>query len=388
VHHVVEAVQAAGPRTLVLVDELMAGTDPEEGAALARVVLRWLADRGGVTLVTTHLSDLKLFAHSEPGLANAGMSFDPDSRTPLYRLQAGVPGSSNAIATAARLGLPAELLDAARQGRGDAAGRLEAALASLEAERAQMAAARAQARSAEAEAKRIREEYAELHAQLAAKRRTASEDARREAARMVTDAKARIEQVVRDLRSRGADRDSIHSAHQTLRQLEASTQPLAETAAPRADAAGARAPTPGDRVWVRGLLREGILEEVDAGGRARVRLGNVPFAVAFADLERLGDAAPQAPPRGGYAAPQSEEPQAARLDVRGMERADAITALEQFLDRAVLHGSPQLEIVHGKGTGVLRRAVQDLLARHPDVAEFRLGAHGEGGSGVTVVKLR
>ncbi len=402
--HVVDAVRSTGPRTLVLLDELMAGTDPEEGAALARVVLRTLADGGGVTLVTTHLSDLKLFAHSEPGLANAGMAFDAESHVPLYRLQPGVPGSSNAFATAARFGMPDALLAAARHERGDAAGRLEKALASLEAERAQMSLAREQARAAESEAKRIREEYAELYAQVVAKRRTASDDARREAARIVADARARIEQAVRDIRATNANRDSIRAAHDAVRSIEDAARPEidadggvaggGEPSAPGGvETGGPRAPQPGDRVWVRSLAREGILESMDASGRARVLLGNVPFAVPANEVERLG-AAPATPSGGAgargsghYTAPEVEHT-SPRLDLRGMERAEAITAIESFLDRQVLQGSPQVEIVHGKGTGVLRRAVQELLAQHPDVAEFHLGEHNEGGSGATIAKLR
>jgi DNA mismatch repair protein MutS2 len=392
--HVLEALHAAGPRTLVLLDELMAGTDPEEGAALARVVLRRLAAAGGATLVTTHLSDLKLFAHAEPGVANAGMAFDPDSRAPLYKLQPGVPGASNAFAIAARIGMDADLLEAARHERGDAAGRLESALVALAGERDRMAAARAAAEATTAEAERMREENAAVHAQLVAKRRTVTDEARREAAALVAGAKARIEHVVRELRSGGATREAIRAAHDAVRDLER------ETSAPDAASADALAgrlaatpgpPRPGDPVRVRPLGRDGILEEIDAAGRARVRVGNVPVVVPASALDALGPAAaPAVPPgrgTGGYVAPEIE-PVAARLDLRGFERAAALAAVESFLDRLVLQGSSQGEIVHGKGTGVLRRAVQEMLARHPDVAEFRLGEHNEGGSGVTVVKLR
>jgi DNA mismatch repair protein MutS2 len=131
------------------------------------------------------------------------------------------------------------------------------------------------------------------------------------------------------------------------------------------------------------------LEEVPAGGRARVRFGNVTVTVASADVARAGP--PPAPPpaavRGGYTAPESP-PVASRLDLRGLERLPALEALEAFLDHMVLQGTSVAEIVHGKGTGVLRRAVAEYLARHPDIVEFRLGEHGEGGSGVTIAKLR
>jgi DNA mismatch repair protein MutS2 len=391
--HVLEALRAAGPRTLVLLDELMAGTDPEEGAALARVVLRRLVAAGGMTLVTTHLSDLKLFAHAEPGVSNAGMAFDPDSRAPLYRLQAGVPGASNALAIAARVGMEADLLEAARAERGEAAGRLESALVALEAERARLEAARRDAEAATVEAQRMREEHAVLYAELVTKRRTATDEARREAAEIVAGTKARIEQVVRELRAGGATREGIRAAHDAVREMEekvaARPEPDAEAPAGAAPAGGLRI---GDPVRVRPLGRDGILEELDATGRARVRLGNIPVVVPAADLDPLGPIPAAAAPKpaarpGGYVAPDLE-PVAPRLDLRGFERAAALDAVAGFIDRLVLQGSQQGEIVHGKGTGVLRRAVQEMLQDHPDVAEFRLGEHGEGGSGVTIVKLR
>jgi DNA mismatch repair protein MutS2 len=393
VRHVVEAVRAAGPRTLVLVDELMAGTDPEEGAALATVVLRRLAALGATALVTTHLAALKLFAHTEPGVANAGMAFDSQSRTPLYRLEPGVPGSSNALATAARLGLDAELLDEARRERGESAGRLEAALAALHAERARFEAARESARAAEVEAQRIREEHAQELARLASKRRTAMADARREAADFLAQAKARIENTVRELRAAQASTDSIRAAHQELRTVEVELrEQTGDAARPDAPSVTGEPPRVGDRVWVRALEREGILEEVDAGGRAQVRFGNVTLVVTASDLQRVGP--PAAPggtarpaPVGGYTAPDLPAVPT-RLDLRGLERGAALSALEDFLDRLLLQGTHQGEIVHGKGTGALRRAVQEHLAKRADVEAFRLGEHHEGGTGVTIVTLR
>jgi DNA mismatch repair protein MutS2 len=388
--HVQAAVQAAGPRTLVLLDELMAGTDPEEGAALARVVLRRLVERGASTLVTTHLAALKLFAHTEPGLANAGMEFDTTSRTPRFRLQQGVPGSSNAIAIAERVGLDPELLLAARSERGEAAGRLESALAALEEERTRLAASRDAAESAAAEARRMREEHATALAALTGRRREALAQARREAADLVSRARARVEEAVLRVRAERASGESVRAARSGLREVLAEVDAGAEAAAPPPEVSDEPA-RPGDPVWVRSLGRDGILEEVDAGGRALVRLGNVALRVAASEVLRLtaregGVAVPAA--SGGYAGPDSSAPAATRLDLRGMERGEALAALGAFLDRMLLQGVDRSEIVHGKGTGVLRRAVAEFLARHPQVSGYRLGEHGEGGSGVTIVTLR
>ncbi|MFQ5598942.1 MAG: endonuclease MutS2 [Candidatus Krumholzibacteriia bacterium] len=390
--HVGGALERAGPRLLALMDEFMAGTDPDDGAALAKAVLRRLVARGATTLITTHLGALKLFAHAEPGLANAAMLFDVESRRPLYRLQPGVPGSSNALAIAERLGLEPAILDEARAERGSGAGRLEEALTALEAERRRLQEAREAAEAAGVEACRIREEHAEKLARLDAKRGEHLERARREASDLLSSAQARIEQVVRELRESAASRESIRDAHRGVQELRErlSTPPAPP---PRATQGSAGTPPqPGDTVWVRSIGREGELEGVLSDGRARVRFGNAELMVHVRDLERRGRRDSGEPaaaePRPGSYEVQGDELQSVRLDVRGLDREEALAALDQFLDRALLQGVPLAQIVHGKGTGVLRRSIQERLASHPNVAEFRLGEHGEGGSGVTIVKLR
>ncbi len=388
--HVTGLLVATPGPTLALLDEFMAGTDPAEGAALAQVVLRDLAQRRVTTLVTTHLGDLKLFAHTEPGLANAAMAFDPESRRPLYRLQPNVPGSSNAFAIAAGLGFPAPLLDAARALRGDAAGRMEALLQSLAEEHARLAATTLRAAEAEAEARRMREELAVELAEVARRRHGALTEARREGERLLAEARSRVEKLVRDLRTAAASPAAVRGAQEEIAAIERAVNPDSERDIPIVGEVSSSPPVPGNRVWVRPLGRDGILEAVESGGRARVRLGNVTVNVPFADLVSRGAAAdplPAVSTSAAYVSPETEPP-GTRLDLRGMERADALDALESFLDAMVVHGLNQAEIVHGKGTGVLRRAVQERLAAHPDVVEARLGGHGEGGSGVTIVRLR
>jgi DNA mismatch repair protein MutS2 len=382
--HVRNAVDGAQVGLLALLDEFMAGTDPEEGAALAKVVLRHLVARHATALVTTHLGALKLFADGEPGLRNASMIFDAAQGTPLFRLQAGVPGSSNALTTAARLGFDAQLVEAARRERGENASRIEEVLEGLQRERQRLAEARAAAETAQAESKRLREEAAQELAELTRHRERHRAQARREAQTLLSDARARIESTVRELREAQASRPAIRKAQEDLQNLTESLQPPAERAlGPR------RTPQPGDVVWVRPLSREGRLERILGDGRALVRYGNAAVTVRLEDLEGLPESKDSSPPTrpGGYEV-QSEETQVAlEVDLRGLDRAEALAALEQFLDRAVLQGLPSVRIVHGKGTGVLRRAIQEHLTSHPSVASSRLGEHGEGGSGVTIVQL-
>jgi DNA mismatch repair protein MutS2 len=389
--HVRTALAEAQPGTLALLDEFMAGTDPDEGAALAKVVLRRLVQAGATTLVTTHLGALKLFAHAESGLANASMLFDARSRRPLFRLEPGVPGSSNALATAERLGFDAPLLEEARRERGDDAGRVESILQALEAERRRLSEARHTAEEEGREARRMREENANAHAELSRRRNSFLKDARREVSDLVSEARARIERTVRELRESQASRNAIHTAREQLEQLGEELDARAPREPPPATDSGAtRPPRPGDTVWIRGLEREGELESVLSDGRARVRYGSAEVMVHLRDLELRAGAEPEpdAPPRaaGGHDVIAGAEAPL-DLDVRGLDREEALAAVDQFLDRALLQGTPLVCIVHGKGTGVLRRSIQKHLASHPNVAESRLGAHGEGGSGVTIAKL-
>jgi DNA mismatch repair protein MutS2 len=207
----------------------------------------------------------------------------------------------------------------------------------------------------------------------------------------VADARGRIEHIIRKLRQSAGSTPEIRAAHDAVEELAADLSPPAP--APASTAPG-EVPRVGDRVWIRNLQREGWLESVLADGRARVRLGNAAWSVPVQELEvrAVAEAAPDAadgtsPRSDGYTV-QEIEPQPHEIDLRGMDREAALAALDHFLDRATLQGSPIVRIVHGKGTGVLRKSVQEYLSRHASVEAQRLGEHGEGGSGVTIVKLR
>jgi len=394
--HVGHAVREARSGCLVLLDEFMSGTDPQEGAALGKAILRALIRAGAQALVTTHLGELKLFAHVEPGVSNAAMLFDTASRAPLYRLQAGVPGASNALNIAARLGLPEDLLEEARELRGAESGALEDAITALEEERRALQKERADARNLEEESRRLRDDYTKRLEELRAERKQAIGEARREAADLVRDAQSTIENLVRELRETHASRETIHKAHRSLEEMRQETQEP-QTELP----AASRAPRVGDTVFVRTLQRQAEVEAVERGGQLRVRFGNIQMQVEAEDVAVVQpEAAPPTPrparkrgagprldrPRGGHDI-QAEGVASLRLDVRGQTREEALAALDRFLDRAVLQGVPVAQIIHGKGTGALRAGIQSALADHPRVTSYRLGEHGEGGSGVTIVHL-
>jgi len=292
--------------------------------------------------------------------------------------------------------MPEELLEEARGLRGADSGQLEDAIQALEEERQGLSEARQRAEAAAQESSRLREEYAEQLSRILAERKQRLGAARQEAADLVSGAQSQIENLVRELRETQASRETIHKARRTLDSLR---DDLAEDTPP--PPAGGRDAQVGDTVYVRSLQRQAQVEAVDRGGRLRVRFGNVQMHVGPDDVQvdssatsgkpsrtprRRSDRGAVDSPRGGHDI-QAEEQVSLRLDVRGLDREEALEALDRFLDRAVLQGAPLAQIIHGKGTGVLRSGIQAFLADHPRVSSYRLGEHGEGGSGVTIVRL-
>lgn len=395
-------VGAAG--SLVLLDELMAGTDATEGAALAQAVVERLLELGALVVVTTHHGALKVVAAEDERLENAGMEFDQASLGPTFRVRLGTPGASAALAVADRLGLPAELVQRARELAGSEAVRTEALLSELEAARA-MAVGEAEAAAAErAAARGEREEYERRLARLKDR-----DDA------YVREERRAFEAELRSLRERAAaitkelqQNPSLPRAAEAIRRLDALKVRSRERAAaaagaspPSGDGAGSPASfTVGQRVSSRSMGREGRLLEVpDARGRARVAFGHVTVQVPSSDLEparpsasRTGSGRPRAPAPTPEAVVEDSvpfTPQAAAncCDLRGQRVDEALACLSEFLREARDRGQAQVILIHGHGTGALKRAVRDELTRAPRVRAFRPGGEGEGGDGVTVVAL-
>lgn len=385
--HVREILEQAEDRSLVLLDELGAGTDPDEGAALAQAILEALADRGALVLATTHLEPLKIFASSDHRARNASVEFDPVTLSPTFRLRYGYPGQSLALTMAARLGLDPALIVRARSYRSQQAARLSDLLGRLEeqtlAEREREAELARHAQEAATALAAARE------AEVAARRRAGEilDRARREAAQML----AEIRRVVT------AEWEQLKRAERSRRQLEAIRQRLSEAAAkvsgvgeesPGPDVASAL--TPGARVTAVHLGFRGELVAV-AGGTATVRSGAMTVRVPLQALRPEEGPPHPGPPgstrRGGLRVPEKEHVPSELL-LLGRTTEEARDLVEKYLDDAFMAGLATVRLVHGKGTGALRRAVRDLLAAHPLVASFRDGEPGEGGPGATVAALR
>ncbi|MCC7494086.1 MAG: endonuclease MutS2 [Fimbriimonadaceae bacterium] len=387
---IVAILRAAGPGDLVLLDEMGAGTDPAEGAALAEAVLGALHQRGCRVVATTHHGSLKHFAYQTSGVENASVEFDRGSLAPTWRLLTGIPGASHAFDIARRYGMPDEVVATARgllpQEHHDASEIITAMQASQqrihsEVQAAEHEAARAshQRRELERERQRLRDLEREIR-----------ETAQRDAARLLAQVQREADEILTALRRAEREGKPTEQARQQLRRLQQSareartTQASATATRPVAPAA-AGAPALGDTVEVLRLGVNGQVVSVAADGQLEVQVGAMRMAVEAAEVVLRQKRQAVAPPAGRrvISSPAAD----LELHVRGQTVDDALLAVDRYLDQAILSNLPEVRIVHGKGTGTLKRVIQDYLRRHPHVTGFQHPPENMGGAGVTVARL-
>ncbi len=400
VTNIIRILAAAGPRTLVLLDELGAGTDPGEGAALARALLEHLLELEAAVVATTHHGALKVFAHSTPGVVNASAEFDAETLQPTYRLLMGAPGRSNAIAIARRLGMPEPILERASAHTGPETADIESLLADLQRQRDQLEADQRAERAAREEAEAIRGELSERREQLELERDQVLARAERAMEDELAQLRRSLRAANREL-SRTSDRpererrrvERAESRGDEARERLERVRRRRRRARPRANPAAAppnpERLAPGDVVYLRGVTEPAELISGLSGETLEVRLGSLRTRVRPEQIERVGrtaEAAAVEPQARGKRPPPPPDP-GARCDVRGRTTDDAVPTVEGFLDRAYRAGRQRLEIVHGKGTGALRQAVRAQLRDHPLISSYETAAKHEGGDGVTVVHL-
>lgn len=390
----------SGP-TVVLLDELMAGTDPDEGAALARALLEELAARDVRLVVTTHLGALKAFAAEGGPWRNAAMEFDAATLQSSFHVRIGVPGASAALMVAERLGLPTAVLARARELAGEDARRAEALLVQLEEARDD---ARRQRDAAEGERLAARRLVAEAEQRL--------EEARRREESAAREARTAFEAELKELREEAAAltrelqrRPSLRTATAVARRVEEIRRRAPAAPAVPKDAGAAPAEVgPGDRVRSESMGREGeVVEGPDGRGRVRVRFGRVTVQVPLDDLGEGTAAAGETPrprrpagrtlpePAGGQAdvgaVPFTPQGERNACDLRGLTVAEALARVSAFLEEARQAGERGVVLIHGHGTGALKRALREALPSEPRIVSFRPGGEGEGGDGVTVARL-
>lgn len=406
--NIIAILDEADERSLVLLDELGAGTDPEEGSALARALLDHLVRRSVTTLATTHYSDLKVYAHSTPGVRNASVEFSVETLAPTYELSIGLPGRSNALAIATRLGLDRTIISAAEALVRPEALEADSLLHDIKNTRERLEAERAQAEAARRQAEAHEKELQYRLARVEEARREVLNEARAQAQAELDEMEMEIDRVRRQLAGFSAS-GHVGSGASTHQQMLAEAQQVLAQRRKAAEAAPASAQAPaapsqravplaaGDTVWIPSLQASGqIVAVAPAEQDAEVQIGSFRMRLPLGRLERrdvsqaapVGITKPKRLPAPEPAAGAAPIPHVGlELDIRGASVDEMLPRLEKYLDDAYLGMMPWVRIIHGKGTGVLRTAVRKELSKHPLVKSFREGEAGEGGDGVTVAYM-
>ncbi len=397
VTHIVEMLRGVDDRSLVLLDELGAGTDPQEGSALARAILTYLRDRGVPTIATTHYSELKAFAHATPRVENASVEFDLATLAPTFHLLVGVPGRSNALAIAGRLGMPSEILERAHTLLDPEAAETEALLAQIQRQRDEVEQARDEARRQAEAVARLRRRLREELRQAERERRVIVREARAQSERVLEELRREAERRLRELRAAPRDAESAKAAVEAIRELAPlpAPEPTSEAGVEEAAADERVELRPGAEIVVPRLGVPARVLRVSTSGDAeldvrgmRVLLGSVELAEArpASRQERLAERHAAAPPILTRAETAPTAPPS-QLDLRGLRADEATETLDRYLNDAYLAGLRAVRIVHGKGSGAVRSAVREQLGVHPLVSRFGASDPRSGGDGATEVAL-
>lgn len=381
------------PKSLVLLDEVGAGTDPAEGSALAIAILEHIHALGCRMVATTHYSELKAYAYERKGVINASMEFDVNTLSPTYRLLVGVPGRSNAFAIAERLGLPGSILDYARGEIKEEDQRVEHMIASLEENRNVAEQERESAEKLRKELEALRSRHAAELEKLEQQKDRRLEKAEEEARAIVARARGEAEKIIDELRRLAMEEGASVKEHKLIaarKQLDEAEPQQRKKAAGRKAAKAPRQIEPGDEVMVYSLNQKGHVVELAGTKEALVQLGIMKMKVAIDDLELIGSPAPakQAQRTVANVKRTRDDQVRSELDLRGSNLEEALIEVDRFIDEAYLANLGQIYIIHGKGTGVLRTGISDYLRKHKHIKSYRLGNYGEGGTGVTVAELK
>jgi DNA mismatch repair protein MutS2 len=390
--NIVRIINSATARSLVLLDELGTNTDPGEGSALGRAILLHFLPQGTMTIATTHYTELKALAHATGGMQNAALDVDPVTMTPTYHLTVGIPGGSNALATASRLGLSTEIVDRARHMLSEGAREIESLLAHLATEQKNVESLR---RGLEKELSEAEQSDADLKnrlRELEEERRRIIKQARDQIAREAAELQVKIREAAAELRKEKS-KERIEQAKKALaeaqEQMDAGVwqaRPAVETEETEAEAGSVAA---GDTVWLKdagvpatvlSLFEERGLVEVQAGKvKMTLRLDSVEKRILSAGVAKTGGPTIRREMRKSRVSLE--------LDLRGRRAEEVEPVLEGYLNEASLCGLSRVRIIHGIGTGTVRQIVREMLASHPLVTSFQPGEQGEGGDGVTIVSL-
>ena len=394
--NIVKILAEADESCLVLFDELGAGTDPTEGAALATAILDGLTERGIRTIATTHYSELKIYAMKTDGVENACCEFDVETLRPTYRLLVGIPGKSNAFAISERLGLDRSVIDRARDFMTQDSIRFEEVLSDIEKSRTQAEREKEEAEALRRRIEEIRREAEKERQKIARERERIIAGAKDEARAIVSEARHEAEEILERLKNLEKEGFGPNSARE-LMEARARVRRLDHLESSYMDEIGARTGhaeppkdlKPGESVMLLNLNQKAtVLEEPDADGQVLVQAGIMKVKVHVTQLSRVDEQQKaienmQKVRTAGVKASTI----GLELDLRGLNVEEALDRVDKYIDDAVIAGLHEVTLIHGKGTGTLRKAIAEHLRKHSQVESFRSGKYGEGETGVTIVKL-
>ena len=394
---IVEIVECCNDRTLVLFDELGAGTDPAEGAALAIALIEYCRKLGSQVMATTHYAELKLYAMRTQGVVNASCEFNVETLQPTYKLLIGIPGKSNAFAISRKLGLSDDILKAANDLVGQSDRDFEAVLGQLEEQRQQMEGARAEAERLRQETANIKAKSEAYRQQLDREREKALEQARREAQSIIEEARRAANAASDELKALRKQLTEGDASNVNQRQTELRKSLNEAEDRIRAGEQKKERPAPsrdilvGDTVELLKLGTKASVIEIKKDGTLQLQAGILKMTAKPDEVYLLEFENPykQKAPRPAHSGREMKmSAPASEVDLRGMDSVEAICVMERFMDEAMRGNAHNVRIIHGKGTGTLRAAVHQALKKNKFVKTFRLGVYGEGEDGVTIAEFR
>jgi len=389
VRQIIHAVQKADSKSLVLFDEIGAGTDPKEGSALAESILIKLLQLRAKTIVTTHYSQLKTLPMMHPEIENASFEFDRESLQPTFRLHTGIPGASYAVEIAHRLGMPSDITERAAKLTGSGERSLTGLIEMLEKELTTLRQDKAALEEKLENAERLEKIYFNRIEKFQDESEGARNDQLAELEKLLFETRTQLEHQVKDIRESSASKKSVKQAHKFLKEKKNRLDHIKAKQKPKSKPIDKL--EPGDMVWINSLRKEGEYVSPVGNNKAKVRVGNIMSTVELSQLRKvISDSS------GGQSNAKSGQGSNLRditapgpeLHLLGKRVDEAIEELDKFLDSAIINGLKQMYVVHGKGTGALRKGVSEYLKKHPAVSSIRLGNWNEGGAGVTVVQLK
>ncbi|MBQ3080581.1 MAG: endonuclease MutS2 [Clostridia bacterium] len=376
--------------SLVLFDELGAGTDPTEGAALAMSILEYLLKMKVSTLATTHYSELKAFALSTKGVENASVEFDVETLRPTYRLSIGIPGKSNAFEISRKLGLPDMLIDSASERLSRDQIRFEDVIANAEYHRQIAEKERKLAENAHRETQRLQNEAEKARRDYENQREAMIKKAKEDAKKVLQKAQREAETIIQDLKKAKSTLSyKEHELHGMRAQLQGGIDELSEKIVEKPNEEAPETVKPGDHVELTHLgTKAVVLTPPDAKGECSVQAGAMKMKVKISLMRLLPEEPKKKKPKVVASVSVAPKQGVMECDVRGMTVEEALVQVELFLDGARMNNLKNVSIIHGKGTGALRAGIHQHLKKQPGVAEFRLGRYGEGEDGVTIVTMK